>query len=257
MSDEAFDACIAVSGRNADLLLPLCIETMRRHTNMGRIKLHLIDKIKVGPVSQYIDKFGESGGAIVHKMPDVPPEFEGCENRETNGFEHDTSETCKWMVENSGSEDFMFILHFDIIFHGDILNHYIGRIDSATGQVGEHSSGIVGYRRSALKQCHVGFRSMSQFKVCEDWTGAKKLRALDDNRNEPQVCLLNVFDIGELLELNLKYRYWKVVAPRANEFDNLFTHSRSGSGYMGPGVDSIIRQNAISMLKAHNIKPIV
>lgn len=253
MTDEPYDVCFTVQGPNADMYLPLCLDTLRRHVDLQLLRVHLVNRGCKETVVDYM----KASGFIFHECNEVFREIQGPDDYLIpENMETDTSSMCHWMVNHCGDCDVLFICHFDIEFMGDVFARYRSRMSRKVGQAGEHSDGVVGYRRHAIRQSVVTFRSLSHWNVREHPTGSWKIRALDDQRGERIIHHLAAFDIGELLELDLRYRGWEVVTMPQGERDSLFRHFVGGSGYCGTEVvneqrafmDSLLRQKGVTAI---------
>lgn len=257
------DLCISLNGPLVDVLLPLALETLHRHDTLEGVRLHLVDKDCTEPVKRYLFGLQESGQATVHQFQS-PPRFKhpscpilSAELESERDVVNGTVTTLDWMTKNCGSEEWVFIMHFDVEFLGPWLSYLRGKIDSGVGQIGDHACALVGYNRTALRQAEVGFHSMSGYFMTVDHYGNSKVRHGSDVRCVSKVTPIHGFDTNELLELNLQHWGWKVIADTDVASNRWRVHNGSGSGRCGDIVNKTIRQRAQERLDQLNIQPII
>jgi hypothetical protein len=250
------DLCIALNGPHVEILLPIALETLRRHDVLDSVHLHFVDKDCSLPVKKYLASIKP---ATVHNFtsPDryrhssCPDSGKEAELDVVNG----TVTTLEWMWRNCGVNDWVFIMHFDVEFKAPWLGYYRGKIAPGVGQIGDHACGLVGYNRHALRQCTLGFGSMSGFYLVKNHYGRWKLRHSSDPRCNSRDIPVEGFDTNELLELSLQHFGWQVIVETDVESNKWRIHNGSGSGRC-ENANQIIRERAAADLKRLKIEPI-
>lgn len=257
---EPIDLCISLSGPLVDVLLPITLETLRRHDTLEGVRLHLVDKDCSPAVKRYI---GSVPGAVPRKFQSPkryqfhsgPPELTEEQNRERDVV-NGTVTTLDWMWSNCGHNEWVFIMHFDLEFTTPWLSYLRGQIAPGVGQIGDHACGLVGYRRAALCQAEVDFSCMWNLFVVKDHYGNWKLRHENDPRCTDKSMPFHGFDTNEILELNLQHWGWKVITETDVECNKYRVHNGSGSGRCGDETNRMIRERSIKRLAELGIQPI-
>ena len=247
------DLVAALSGPHLDLCLPLFLGTLGSRCGLSDVQVHLVDKGIPEHIRQWVDTQSVVP-ASVYNLPGPLTRRFG-EGTDVQAWSCDTAATCQWMVDNCGSAEWVFISHFDVIFHDDILSHYISHIGGDVGQIGEHSTGLVGYRRHALKSLNSSFNNLDGLRLVKngcDW----KLRYVGDKRCVGDVINITGLDVGEWLELHLQLNGWSVITFPYHEVSRKMSHCRTGSGYHGDITKEATRAWANDGLRRHQLKPI-
>lgn len=256
------DLCVSLSGPLVHLLLPITLETLRRHDSMEGVTLHLVDKDCSEPVKRYLATMQASGKAMVHQFTS-PPRFTSpdcpvlspdkvLERDVVNG----TVTTLKWMTDNCGSNNWVFVMHFDLEFLGPWLTYHRDKIADGVGQVGDHCCGLVGYNRIALRQAEVDFSCIWNLYVHKNQYERWVLRHESDPRCVDKSMPFHGWDTNELLELGLQHWGWKVLSETDVQSNRWRVHHGSGSGRCGEAVNNLIRDRAVVALRRLGLAPI-
>lgn len=248
---KPIDLCIALNGPLVDVLLPLTMGTLMEHNDLSGVEIYFIDKGISEPVRRYLDGLAESTGCPVHVVM-----HDRIDMGDSRKVVRDVADTLKWIVEECGVNEWVFISHFDLECRGPLLDYYRGLIDEKTGQIGAHNTGIVGYRREAVKACDLGFWGMDDCYLVRDrFTNDRKIRHTDDPRCNDRSVQISGWDIGELLELGLLYKGWAVRSEYEEELQRLRIHNGSGCGRC-EGANAMIRERALDDLARRGMEPI-
>jgi hypothetical protein len=247
------DLCVALNGPNVDVMLPFWMHTLSQHTDLSKLHIHLVHKNCAEPVVEWLNSIRREGVSI-YGLQQTFKEADALHFDPFDQAAFDCSGTVLWMAKNCGASEWCFISHFDIVWHRDLVGRYIDSIADGVGQIGEHSHGLVCYRRSAIKQCSVGFNNFSGFCVVKDHRGDWKLRHDLDPRRTDQFIRISGWDVGELMELNLQGKGWRVLVDTDVALNSWRTHIGTGSGHCGDVAQQ--RQNAITILNRFGLKPI-
>lgn len=257
------DLCISLSGPLVDVLLPITIETLHRNDYLDGVRLHLVDKDCTPPVKRYLREMQESGQATVYQFQSPPrfraegvPELNPGDEEERNVV-NGTVSTLKWMSQNCGTEEWVFIMHFDVEFKAPWLTYLRDKIAPEVGQIGDHACGLVGYRRLALRQCEVDFSCMWNLFITKDHYGNWKLRHLRDPRLTDRSMPYHGWDTNELLELNLQHWGWDVITETDVQSNKWRVHNGSGSGRCGEATNQMIRERSLQTLRQLGIQQIL
>jgi hypothetical protein len=253
------DLCISLSGPLVDVLLPITLETLKRHDSMDGVTLHLVDKDCAHPVKRHIASLSQHGNAKIYSFTSPPRFKDGCPKTEKEAeldVVNGTVTTLNYMAKYCGTSEWVFISHFDLEFKAPWLSYYRGKIAESVGQIGDHAVGLVGYNRNAIKQCEVGFGSMSGFFIVKDHQNNLKLRHGSDPRCVDKTMPLTGWDTNELLELNMQHFGWRIVADTDDQSRVWRVHNGSGSGRCGDTVNQLIRSRAVNDLSRLQIQPI-
>ncbi len=251
------DLCIALNGPLVDVLLPITMSTLLAHNDLSDVTLHFVNKDCAPAVVDYVSKLKGVADVIVYQMPEPPAaaflNFHDRHTPEEMTVIRDVAWTCQWMLENCGHQDWAFISHFDIQFKGPLLHYYRGIIEKDIGQIGAHNTGLVGYRRKAVQNSDVGFHVLDDcYLVRED--GRWKIR----HARDPRCCdLLPVhgWDVGELLELGLQYKHWRVISETETQLQKWRIHNGSGCGRCADA-NQMIRERSLVTLAELGLEPI-
>lgn len=245
------DLCIMLSGPLVGYLLPITLETMRRHDNLSDVNLHLVYQNPSYGAMEYILKQRDVHGAMIHQCvlhkrfkSDNSPNLGEAMELERDILDNITKGE-QWMIDRCGICDWAFIMHFDIEFLGPWLAFLRSIINEDVGQVGDHACGLVGYRRSALHQCHVGFDSIAQTFLVKNHHGNWKIRHERDHRCSDRSIPISGWDGNELLEINLQHWGWRVITQTDDESHGWRIHNGTGSGRCVESVP-FIRDRAIA-----------
>ena len=250
------DLCICLSGPLVDVLLPITMETLRRNDALEGVTLHFVDKDCTPAVKRYL----LDSGAKVHEFTS-PKRFKPTAIAQTaeQDIERDvvngTVTTLNWMWKTCGTNEWVFIMHFDLEFKTPWLSYLRNLIAPSVGQIGDHACGLVGYNRTALQQAEVGFNCMWNFFVVRDHYGNWKLRHEKDLRCTDHSMPFHGFDTNELLELNLQHWGWQVITETDVESNKWRVHNGAGSGRC-PESNQMIRERALVRLRELRIQPI-
>lgn len=158
----------------------------------------------------------------------------------------DTEWSCEWATSKCGSEQFVVLCHFDLCFFGDFLNRLRSSAHAGTGMLGQHCPFWLINRR-ALAGSRLRFASAPgpfYATVRHDAPDQFFLYHGDDRRvsaGSPRTG----FDVGELLELEMRARGWQTDAMR-EAHDAYFYHFSGGARVTGgPELESIRRRLAV------------
>jgi len=256
------DLCIALNGPLVDVLLPIMMHTLQRHCDLSDVHVHFIDKDCTPQVLEYICGLSLPFAITVHQMPEPPDHVRmrwhtpDPENPEPDpAIIRDVAWTCQWMLDNCGHHEWAFIAHFDIEFRADLLGYFRSMIADGVGQIGSHATGMVGYRRKAVASSDVGFHVMDDcYAVKED--GRWKLRRANDSRCTDKSFPIHGWDVGELLEIGLCYKNWRIISPPELELQKWRIHNGSGCGRC-EGANQMIRDRAVLKMKELGLAQIV
>ena len=195
-----------------------------------------------------------SSNIVIHRLHGNFFEVNQSDRTPHNNIVTDCAKTCSWMLDNCGDCEWCMISHFDIAWREDLLNRYRITIRDGVGQIGSHNSGLVCYRREAVRQCSVGFESFSGFNLAKDYArDVMVLRHYSDSRGG-QSTPIHGFDVGELLELNLAAKGWEVISQSHGELNTWRYHLGTGSGHCG---DQVAKRNeALKILELRGLTPI-
>lgn len=249
------DVCISLSGPHLDLLLPLCLESLQRVNNLSQIRLHFVDRGVPAKILDYILHWTKSVNVSVYSQPERFTRGFGRENLQMDSWAHDTAGVCQWMIDHCGAEQWVYLLHFDLVFKSDVLTEYQLLCGPDMAQIGEHSSGIVGYRRDALRMSGARLDNLDGLRLHKE--GAiNKLRHGADPRCSSEDLPITGLDVGEWLELHLRLTGWDVKTFTEEESQSRFIHSQCGSGYHGSITGEVTRRDAMNRLVEIGIHPI-
>ena len=239
------DLCIAIQGPNLDVLLPLCIGSMTKSCDLSQFNIHIVSRGCSEPINLFIKDLLDK--KIIHSSRLLENKFNRSFGQKINYLDnwvHDTSGSCQWMADNCGSEDWVFICHFDLVFIGDILAKYSSMINAGVGQVGEHKTGLVGYSRAAIKHCGARFDNLDGLRVAKDDRGHWRLRYSGDRRCTGEVINITGLDVAEWLELSIALNGWDVCTFTDSDIEKMMIHYRCGSAYHGDSTINITRSVA-------------
>jgi hypothetical protein len=229
MSDP-IDVCIPLLGPRAAVQLGDCVHTMYERCRMEDVTLHLVVKEERQDLERMVNGIASAKGARVHRLMERIGELHGTRSQVVTNWVSDTAGTCQWCYDHCGDAPWFMLVHNDTVFNGDLFGLIRKYMTSEVGQVGQHSKGVVCYRRRAVAQCNVGWRSIAGFHVVKEH-GNNKLRHGGDPRCTEQVLSILGFDIGEMLELNLCSKGWGLVPLSDKEWKDNLWHRMGGSDY--------------------------
>lgn len=248
------DLCVALNGPHVGVMLPFFLHTLRNIGGAnGEYNLHLVFREQyAGGVYGYSAAYG--------RIYEHFEKFKDTNVSDRAPFDHtatDCAGICQWMLDNCGTEEWCFISHFDIDFRQPLLRRYIdasGPLDQGMGQVGAHATGLVGYRRLAVKQCSVGFNAVSGFVLTTDHRNVHVVRHGTDSRCRENPTPIHGFDVGELLELNIAGKGWGIYSPPDYELNEWRIHLGTGSGHCGDY--NLKRNEALGHLARYDLQPL-
>ncbi len=188
------DFCVSVQGPMAKDLMRLFLGSLVRHCRTDGVKFH------------FVCRNGNSWTA------DNPYLKELDWNVRYLSFAHtqDVNYCADWMLKNCGTEKWACLSHFDMWFKKDWLTYAREHTADDVALVGVHCP-IMLINRDAYAQSVVKFNTMDGFCAVpltdssRDW----KLRHRLDPRSAGGLPVRG-FDTGELLELEMRSRGWKV-----------------------------------------------
>jgi hypothetical protein len=235
MPPKMIDLCVALNGPHVGVMLPFFWHSLHNvcGTELQNFRIHFVDKGCTGAVKRWLQSIS-SPQIIIHQLYETFGETNQTNRKPVPNIVSDCAGTCKWMIDNCGDCEWCIISHFDIAFRQDLLGWYRILLKDGVGQVGSHSSGVVCYRRGAVRQCSVGFESFSGFNLVRDQARrVMVLRHYSDSRCDDKSTPVHGFDVGELLELNLVAKGWEVMSLSHRELDTWRYHLGTGSGHCG------------------------
>lgn len=259
MLPKLIDLCVALSGPHVGVMLPFFFHSLHNvcGTEIKNFRIHLVDKDCSGLVKRWLKWYAgsEIGQSIVlHQLTETWGEVNQSNRTPVPSIVTDCAKTCEWMLDNCGDCEWCIISHFDIAFRQDLLNRYRIMLRDNVGQLGSHNSGVVCYRREAVRQCSVGFESFSGFNLARDHArGVDVIRHYSDTRGGMSTPI-HGFDVGELLELNLAAKGWEIISESHRELNTWRYHLGTGSGHCGDQDQK--RKEALDILEARKLTPI-
>lgn len=251
------DLAVSLSGPHLDLLLPLFFGTMERHVDLSNIRLHLVNRGMDAKVRNYVEIFALRTGAMIYDVPQKFTRSFGATGAPVNNWSHDAAGVCQWMVEHCRLSDWMFLSHFDLIFKADAIAKFVSMIHPNAAQIGEHWTGLVGYRLDAIDRCGARFDNLDGLRLCRDQYNKWRLRYSGDRRCVGEQINITGLDVCEWMDLLFSLNGWDVVTLPKGELDQLFIHSQCGSAYHGDATKEISRGNAMQALHELGLNPIV
>ena len=256
MLPKLIDLCIALNGPHVGVMLPFFWHSLHHvcGTEIQNFRIHFVDRGCSEPVKEWLaSKAG--AGVVIHQLYDTFGEMNQTQRNPFPSILADCARTCTWMLDNCGDCEWCIISHFDIAFREDLLNRYrIAMQKDYIGQLGSHSSGVVCYRREAVRQCSVGFDAVSGFSLARDYDrNVDVIRHYSDSRGG-QTTPIHGFDIGELLELNLAAKGWEIFSESHAVLNTWRYHLGTGSGHCGDQPQK--RAEALAILEARKLIPI-
>jgi hypothetical protein len=254
------DLCVAINGKNLDVQLPMFFESFYRVVNQAHLIVHVVDKGIGEKERDYLNRLRDIHGDkfIIYDLKEPYVEIHTPRCTPVSWCGGDTAYTCKWMMENCGTNDWVIMSHFDIMFKGDIINVMAQHIADDVGMIGQHSQGIVFINRIAYGQTFVEFWPMSGcFAVPFGSPGVFKVRHERDPRCFEKTFRVEQFDVAELLEINIQARGWKFVAIEPSVCRDHRDHIVCGSGYNNnQQVENDQRNRVIGMLNSIGVQPL-
>ncbi len=221
------DLCFALNGPHVPTMLPIVMETMFHHNEMDGVQLHFVDKGCAPSVIGWIRSHHPA--AIIHDHPEKAPDIVSGGDQ----IVRDVYETMQWMVDYCGKNEWVFLSHFDLEYRGPLLDYYRGLIGPYGAQIGAHATGLVGYSRSKLAVCDVGFEHAGPFFVIRETdTGFPlwKIRHEADPRCTNHDMPISGWDVGELMELRLLSNNGIVLSETETALQRFRVHNGAGCG---------------------------
>lgn len=256
------DICISLCGPVVGYLLPIVLNGLDKFEQCKPSEIHLVDEDCSEPVKLHLKTLATKGyntysyNSPQRFKPEGAPDLGSALEYERDRVWLNI-DSQQWMISNCGNAEWVFILHFDVEFKVPWLTHLSSMIDDSTAQVGAHNCGLVGYRRAALKQAHVGIDSISGTYLVKNHYGRWKIRHKDDPRCTDKSIEVEGWDTNELMELNLQHLGWKVKVETDVESNKWRVHNGSGSGRCGEPSVSMIIERATRDLKRLGLSPVL
>ncbi len=255
MPPKLIDLCVALNGPHVGIMVPFWWHSIHHvcGTEIQNFRIHFVDRGCSEPVKKWLES-KVSPQVVIHQLYETFGEMNQTQRDPVPNIVADCAGACKWMIDNCGDCEWCMISHFDIAWREDLLNRYRITIKDNVGQIGSHSSGLVCYRREAVRQCSVGFEAISGFNLAKDSArDVMVLRHYSDSRGG-QSTPIHGFDVGELLELNLAAKGWEVISQSHGELNTWRYHLGTGSGHCG---DQVAKRNeALKILELRGLTPI-
>jgi hypothetical protein len=246
------DFCVVINGINLDVLVPLFFTSFFARVNTTDLNIHVILKDVPQNVKDYIQSLKGASAVPFHIYEIGMLSEEVNPNREeVVWMAGDAALTCQWIMKNCGTAEWVVISHFDIMMRADLISVFRQEMTHDMGMLGQHCHGMVAIRRVAYNQCFVGFQSITNFFAVRQPSGIYKLLQGGDERCTDTSIRIEGFDVGELLELNMRARYWRVIPFTFGFYTEYLYHIGAGSGYHGSqeiGADQ--RQRGIRLLQS-------
>lgn len=237
--NEPIDLCIALNGPLVDVLLPVCYQCLINYERLDNVAIHFVSKDCTEAVHDYCRARGN-----LHFMPDP----------KTN-MVADVAATCQWMIDHCGDKEWCFIMHFDVFFKTPWLTYMRSKIAHDVGQIGCHGHGMVGYRRSAINICQTTLDCVTNIYGVHDRDGHVRPRHQYDPRCTDTSLRLWGWDVGELLELVMWNRAFRVLVDSIDAVEKMRSHPGCGSGRCLEH-NAGIRARALNEIKRMGLKPI-
>ncbi len=201
---DYIDFCVTVTAPNVDVLFKLFFSSLKRHSNLSKVKFHILDKGCNAAGREQLHRSLHSHDYIIY----------GCLDKNNHDLGSvDVTRNCDWMVNNCGTCKWVVISHFDIMFKRDFLGKMMDHMKDDVAMVGQHCA-IMALNREAYKHSYLKFRSMSGFvaQPIGDGSGEYRIRYSNDKRVKPHDGSVPIrgFDVGQLLELELQNQGWKI-----------------------------------------------
>lgn len=252
------DFCVAINGNsNAYILTKLLFETFFRYVNTSELSIHVIDKGVDEQTLNYLNNKKETSPCpFTIYQSTLYLRTEGPEEKSFFNTADDTAKTAEWMIENCGTAKWCIIAHADLDFNGDIIQFLSPHMTDQTGQVSDHSIGIVAYNRTAYQQCFTGFNSISSFLSVpiDDSKGECKIMHGADPRRNGRGIPVRGWDVGELYILEVQAHGWGFVPLDEHILNPYVFHIRGGSGHNNNDhIQDHIRSQAINRLKTKGV----
>lgn len=241
LSADQVDVCVAVEGPNAKELAATFASSLLRTSDISGYLFHIVNKNEdTAATDNLVSRLHVGGASALCRRKDPEPEHV----RRNTAL--DVAATYDWMCRNCGDRSWVLLTHLDLLFEGDLFLWMRDRVDADdVAMVGEHCPAVL-IRRDVYAQCFSGWNSMAALKVVPIPASPEMLRLR--YQYDPRAAsgqYVQGFDNGELLELEVWTRGYRVVpfpnpgqAPHAQ-------HRRGGSGLHGEQVNREIRQWAL------------
>lgn len=224
------DFCVALCGPSVSFLWKLFWGTLNKQSNLEGITFHLLNKdVTDNVMCDVIRLMGNRGHTPI--VYNIQHTYNPTKTDEDYRF-RDISETCDYMMGNCGVNKWVCISHFDMWFKMDWVTTARDLINDKVGIIGNHCP-IMLVNREAYKKSVLKFGAISGFFAVpiNDGSGQYKLRYKGDHRSFGGFPIRG-FDIGELLELELRSKGW-IVEPLNTfneESEHLWFHHIGGGG---------------------------
>ncbi len=242
------DFCVVVSAPNVDVLFRLFFGSLQRHSALNDVCFHILDR---GCNDAGLRQVRES-------LLRYPHTIYSCvdRNHETLGSAIDVAGNCDWMVNNCGTSKWVVISHFDIVFKKDFLGRMVQHMSDDVALIGQHCA-IMAVNREAYKQSRIKFRSMGGFvaQPIGDGSGEYRVRHSRDPRVKEHDGSVTIrgFDIGQLLELEMRNMGWKVhpltVWLEEGDHHEWYDHHGGGGSHWGEPYLSMHRNRALKLIE--------
>jgi hypothetical protein len=233
------DWCVPLNGPNVDVLARLFFGSFLRLCDVRGVTFHIIDRGIDPAHMEQVRWLLRDQEVVFYNLP-VPPDV------------MDVVYCANWCLEHCGERKWCILSHFDILFHRDYLMNLRNRLSEEVGQLGQHGSGIILLNRQAFRESVFKFFSMAPFYLVDNqWpAGRWKLRFKEDRRIGGNCFELHGFDVGELLELELRVKGWRV-EPLEEEYNTHFEHLRGGGSEFLPEQVAAMRSRAQALIDAY------
>lgn len=223
------DFCVPIGGPASVILCRMFFGSLFKTSDTSDTTFHLINKGLSNSEAKEIESmFRGTGHDPIWYSYDKP--F----NHSTSNSK-DTYETDEWLMDNCGASKWVVLSHFDMYFKLDFLSNMKRRINDNNprqAMLGQHCP-IMMLNREAYRESWIKFKDVAPFfavMIDRDPKNQAKLRFGNDKRIGGQVIPIVGFDVGELLELELRIRGWEV-EPLQEEFDAHFHHFGGGGSF--------------------------
>lgn len=240
------DFCIILGGPSALLLSRMTFGSFfRTVSTIEGVTFHLVN-IDI-PESEFDSICKMFPDCMVHRRPAVPADMTRC----LIGF--DTEWSCNWTVENCGSNQFVVLCHFDLFFTGDFLNLLRRNVTERTGMLGQHNPFMLVNRKAFAQSKYRFYAPVERFYAVPRTNVPDQFYLYyEGDRRIPQGCKQTGFDIGELLELEMRVLGWETDALR-DQYDSYFYHI-TGGGRVHSGVElESIRRRAKMFIEEYQL----
>lgn len=231
------DFCVTVGGRNALLLSRIFFWSLNEVVaNWERVTVHLINRDLQDGEFHAVSKIADRCPTVVRKHTRPPRPSPARDVGE------DVAWTCGWVSANCGSEDFVILSHFDIFFFRDFLTLIRSSITPLVGMLGQHCP-IMALNRYALSRCSLLFETVPRLYAVQHETNPNQLYLYHPHDPRAAGATMSTgFDMGELLELEMRCRGWLCDPMRAHMADHFYHFTGGDRVRSGPELDYIQRR---------------